>query len=60
MKSIENRLLIIQKMVVLSSFSVFFNYDCSISVISIIELTASTMDGLIYGLCASEYGFVCT
>ena len=29
-----------QNMVVLSSFSVFFNYECSIIVVSIIELTA--------------------
>ena len=46
-------------MVVLSSCSVFFNYECSIIVVSIIELTACTLDGLIFGLCASKYGFVC-
>ena len=46
-------------MVVLSSFSVFLNYECSVAVVSIIELTAYTLDGLIYGLCASKYGFVC-
>ena len=43
-----------QKMVVLSSFSVF----SSIIVVSIIELTAYTIDGLIYCFCASKYGFV--
>ena len=46
-------------MVVLSSFSAFFNYECSVAVVSIIELTAYTLDELIFGLCASEYGFVC-
>ena len=46
-------------MVVLSSFSAFFNYECSIAVVSIIELTAYTLDGLIFGLCASKFGFVC-
>ena len=35
----------IQKMVVLSSFSVFFNYECSIILESIIELTVYTLDG---------------
>ena len=47
-------------MVVLSSFSVFFNYECSVAVVSIIEFTAYTLDELIFGLCASKYGFVCT
>ena len=46
-------------MVVLSSFSAFFNYECSVAVVSIIKLTAYTSDGLIFGLCASKYGFVC-
>ena len=46
-------------MVVLSSFSAFFNYECSVFVVSIIELTVYALDGLIYGLCASKYGFVC-
>ena len=46
-------------MVVLSSFSAFYNYECSVAVVSIIELTAFTLDGLIFGLCASKYGFVC-
>ena len=50
-------------MVVLStgSFSVFFNYECSVAVVSIIELTAfrHTLDGLILGLCASKYRFLC-
>ena len=45
-----------QKMVALSSF---FNYESSIIVVSIFELTAYTLDGLIFGLCASKYGFVC-
>ena len=26
---------------------------------SVIELTVYALDGLIYGLCASKYGFVC-
>ena len=47
-----------QKMIDLTSFSVFFN-ECSIIVVSIIELAAYTFDGLIFGLCASKYGFVC-
>ena len=47
------------KMVVLSSFSAFFNYECSVAVVSIIELTAYSLDGWIFGLCASNYGFVC-
>ena len=47
-------------MVVLSSFSVFFfNYECSVAVVSIIQLKACTLDGLIFGLCASKYRFVC-
>ena len=46
-------------MVVLSSFSVFFKYECSVAVVSIIELTAYTLDELIFGLYASKYGFVC-
>ena len=46
-------------MVVLSSFSTFFNYECSVAVVSIIELTAYTLDGLIFGLCASKYESVC-
>ena len=54
-KTSENRLLMMQKMVVVSSF---FNYECSIIVVSIIELTAYTLDGLIFGLCAFKYGFV--
>ena len=45
-----------QKMVVLSSI---FKYECSIIVVSMIELTAYTLDGWIFGLCASKYGFVC-
>ena len=49
----------IPKMVVLSTFSAFFNYKCSVAVVSIIELTAYTLDELIFGLCASKYGFVC-
>ena len=32
---------------------------CGIIVESIIELTVYALDGLIYGLCASKYGFVC-
>ena len=48
-----------QKMFVLSSFSVFFNYECSIIVVSLFELTTYTLDGLIFGLCASKYGSVC-
>ena len=36
-----------QKTVVLSSFSVFFNYECSIIVESIIELTVYALDGSI-------------
>ena len=43
-----------QKMVVLSSFSVFFNYEWSIIVESIIELTVYALNGLIFGLCASK------
>ena len=46
-------------MVVLSSVSAFFNYECSVAVVSIIELTAYTLDELIFGLCASKYRFVC-
>ena len=51
-----------QKMAVLSSFYVFYdyvNYEYPIIVESIIELTVYVSDGLIFGLCASEYGFVC-
>ena len=59
MKTSENWLLMMQKMVALSSFSVFFNYECSIIVVSIIDLTVYTSDGWIFGLCASIYGFVC-
>ena len=47
------------KLVVLSSLSVFFIYECSIIVELIIELTVYALDGLIFGLCASKYGFVC-
>ena len=32
---------------------------CGIFVESIIELTVYALDGLIYGLRASKYGFVC-
>ena len=32
---------------------------CGIIVESIIELTVYALDGLIYGLCATKYGFVC-
>ena len=32
---------------------------CGIIVESIIELTVYALDGLIYGLCASKYGFLC-
>ena len=46
-----------QKMVVLVVFLGVFNCVCSIIVVSIIELTA--LDGLIFGLCVSKYGFVC-
>ena len=46
-------------MVVLSSFSALFNYECSVAVVSIIELTAYILDELIFGLCAFKYGFVC-
>ena len=35
-----------------------FNY-CGIIVESIIELTVYALDGWIYYLCASKYGFVC-
>ena len=59
MKTSENRPLLMQKMMVLRSFSVFFNYECSITVESKIEFTVYTLDGLIFGLCASKYGFVC-
>ena len=59
MKTSENRPLMKQEMVVLSRFSVFCNYECSISVVSIIGLTVYTLDGWIFGLCASKYGFVC-
>ena len=45
-----------QKMAVFSSFS---NQECSIIVESIIELTVYILDGLISGLCAFKYGFVC-
>ena len=55
----ENRPLRIPKMVVLSTFSAFFNYECSFAEVSIIELTAYTLDELIFGLCASKYGCVC-
>ena len=37
--------LMMQKMVAFSSFSVFFNSECSIIVESIIELTVYTLDG---------------
>ena len=47
-----------QKMVVLSSFSVCFNQESSIIVESIIELAVHTLDGWIFGLCASKYGFM--
>ena len=44
---------------VLSCFSVvFFNYECSIIVVSIIELTVYTLDGWIFHFCVSKYGFV--
>ena len=60
MKTSENRPLTMQKMVVLSSFSFFtIINNCSISVESILELTVYTLEGLIFGLCASKYGFVC-
>ena len=39
-----------QKMVVFSSFSVFFNLECSIIVESIIELTVYALDGLLFSL----------
>ena len=43
------------------SCSVFINYESSIIVVSIIELTAYTLDGLILDLCTcvSKYGFLC-
>ena len=51
-----------QKMVVLSSFSLFpnmiWNYRRIIEE-SVIELTVYALVGLSYGLCASKYGFVC-
>ena len=51
-----------QKMVVLSSFSLFptmiWNY-CGIIEESVIESTVYALVGLIYGLCASKYEFVC-
>ena len=34
-------------------------HNCGIIVESIIELTVYTLDGWIFGLCASKYGFVC-
>ena len=61
-KTSENRTVMMQRMVVLSSFSWFSNMNvqvCGIIVESIIELTVYALDGLIYGLCASKYGFVC-
>ena len=51
-----------QKMVVLSSFSLFPTMiwnNCGIIEESVIELTVYALVGLIYGLCASKYGFVC-
>ena len=37
----------------------FFNSECSIIVVSIIELTVYTLDGLILYLCVYKYRFVC-